>query len=319
MSKTICVTGGSGFLGSHIIKLLLEKGYTVHTTVRNKNKGVEHLTSLKNSHNLKFFEADLLKDSFDEAFTGCSAVFHTASPFFLTTNDPENDLIKPAVEGTKNILRSVDKIETINTLVVTSSIAAIAYKTVEIGHVWSEEDWSDEELMRTKNQFYQLSKTLAEKEVWKWEETQKRKVRVATINPAMIIGPPLQSTVNTSTDILISLINGSKQKISNVRFFYCDVREVALAHLLILENQNAHGRHLIANEHKHAEDICNSLRTWYPTRESKIPKELDFNPNDKLPETKADTSKLQSLGLKYLSFEQSAKDTVDSSIQKGFL
>eukprot|EP01091_Cochliopodium_minus_P010210 TRINITY_DN2664_c0_g1_i2.p1 TRINITY_DN2664_c0_g1~~TRINITY_DN2664_c0_g1_i2.p1 ORF type:complete len:320 (-),score=99.28 TRINITY_DN2664_c0_g1_i2:65-1024(-) len=319
MSKTVCVTGGSGFLGSHLIKLLLENGYTVHTTVRNKNKGMEHLTSLKNSENLKFFEADLLKDSFDQAFAGCSAVFHTASPFFYSSSDPENDLIKPAVEGTKNVLKSVDNIESVTTLIVTSSIAAVAYKTVEKGHVWSEEDWSDEEYMKSKNLFYQLSKTLAEKEVWKWEKTQTRKVRVATINPSMIIGPPLQSTVNTSTDILISLINGSKQKIPNMRFFYCDVREVALAHLLVLENQTAHGRFLCANESKHAEDISNSLRTWYPTRESKIPKELDFNPNDKLPETKADTSKLQSLGLKYLSFEQSAKDTVDSSIQKGFL
>jgi len=88
-TKPILVTGGTGYLASWIIKMLLEDGIDVHATVRDSSNTakIEHLTTLANqsSATLKLFDADLLKKgSFEEAMGDCELVFHTASPFIIS-------------------------------------------------------------------------------------------------------------------------------------------------------------------------------------------------------------------------------------------
>ena len=128
MSKIVCVTGASGFLGSHVVRILLEKGYTVHGTVRNVSdpKKTRHLTSLPGaSERLHLFSAELLiADSFMEAFANCTGVFHTASPFFLSKTTME-EMVDPALKGTLNVLNTVSKNPSIKRVVITSSTAAV--------------------------------------------------------------------------------------------------------------------------------------------------------------------------------------------------
>jgi nucleoside-diphosphate-sugar epimerase len=129
-NKIVCVTGATGFAASHLIKQLLEKGYTVHTTVRSlsQKERYQFLYNLENAEtHLKLFEADLLMDgSFDEAVKNCSVVYHPASPFFLATpKDPQKELVDPAVNGTLNVLNSCSMSQTIKRVVVTSSGAAL--------------------------------------------------------------------------------------------------------------------------------------------------------------------------------------------------
>jgi nucleoside-diphosphate-sugar epimerase len=91
--KTVCVTGASGFIASWLVKLLLERGYTVRGTVRNPEKS-KHLLQLPGaSDNLKLVAANLLEQGrFDEAVQGCDGVFHTASPYFTkNVTDPQVD------------------------------------------------------------------------------------------------------------------------------------------------------------------------------------------------------------------------------------
>mmetsp|Transcript_8698 Transcript_8698/g.12684 ORF Transcript_8698/g.12684 Transcript_8698/m.12684 type:complete len:141 (+) Transcript_8698:141-563(+) len=80
----VCVTGASGFIASHIVKQLLEKGYTVHGTVRDASNAAKtaHLTGLPGaSERLKLFSAGLLdQGAYKEAISGCCGVFHVASP-----------------------------------------------------------------------------------------------------------------------------------------------------------------------------------------------------------------------------------------------
>ena len=88
-TKPVLVTGGTGYIASWIIKILLEDGISVHATVRDPSntKKVEHLTAIADSSEgeLKFFKADLLEPgSFDDSMQGCELVIHTASPFFIT-------------------------------------------------------------------------------------------------------------------------------------------------------------------------------------------------------------------------------------------
>lgn len=77
---------------------------------------------------LKLFKANLLEEgSFDAEIAGCEGVFHTASPFFLETSNPQEDLIDPAVKGTLNVLRSCAKTPSVKRVILTSSEAAIAF------------------------------------------------------------------------------------------------------------------------------------------------------------------------------------------------
>ena len=127
----VLVTGASGYIGSWIVRYLLEAGRTVHGTVRNPQKetGLEHLHKLSADHpgKLTLFKADLLDTgSFDEAMAGCELVMHTASPFLLQgVTDAAEALVRPALEGTRNVLDSVNRTESVKRVVLTSSVVAI--------------------------------------------------------------------------------------------------------------------------------------------------------------------------------------------------
>ncbi|KAF3960492.1 hypothetical protein CMV_014803 [Castanea mollissima] len=92
--KVVCVTGASGYIASWLVKLLLQRGYTVKATVRDTKdlKKTEHLLALDGAkERLKLFKANLLDEgSFDSAVDGCQGVFHTASPVFITASDPQD-------------------------------------------------------------------------------------------------------------------------------------------------------------------------------------------------------------------------------------
>jgi nucleoside-diphosphate-sugar epimerase len=99
--------GATGYIGSRVCKDLLARSYTVHAVVRTLAKA-DGLKDLENaSTHLKIFEvADLVTGNYTCAFSGCHYVIHTATPLKFTAPDPENDIIRPAVEGTQNVLKT---------------------------------------------------------------------------------------------------------------------------------------------------------------------------------------------------------------------
>ncbi|MBA0672435.1 hypothetical protein Goklo_025146, partial [Gossypium klotzschianum] len=129
--KTVCVTGASGYIASWLVKQLLLRGYTVKASVRDPNdpRKTRHLLGLEGAEGrLKLFKADLLEQgSFDSVVEGCVGVFHTASPFYHDVLDPQAELLDPAVKGTLNVLSSCAKTPSVKRVVLTSSIAAVAY------------------------------------------------------------------------------------------------------------------------------------------------------------------------------------------------
>ncbi|XP_039172568.1 phenylacetaldehyde reductase-like isoform X3 [Eucalyptus grandis] len=91
--KVVCVSGGAGYIASWVVKLLLQRGYTVKATMRDPNdpKKTEHLLALEGAkERLQLFKGDLLEEgSFDSVVNGCIGVFHTASPVLLSVADPQ--------------------------------------------------------------------------------------------------------------------------------------------------------------------------------------------------------------------------------------
>ncbi len=128
--KPILVTGATGYIAGWVIVGLLDKGYTVHATVRDpaKTDKIAHLVkhAEQSSGSIKFFKADLLTPhAYDEAMQGCEIVIHMASPFVISNfKDAQKDLVDPALEGTRNVLESANRTESVKRIVLTSSIAA---------------------------------------------------------------------------------------------------------------------------------------------------------------------------------------------------
>nr|AAY26021.2 cinnamyl alcohol dehydrogenase [Eucommia ulmoides] len=316
--KTVCVTGASGFIASWIVKFLLQRGYTVRATVRDPNdpKKTEHLRTLEGaSERLHLFKAELLEDgAFDAVVDGTDGVFHTASPFFYNTDNPQKDLIDPAVKGSVNVLGSCAKSPSVKRVVLTSSVAAVAINSrPKNPDVVVDETWhSDVEFCTQRKLWYVLSKTLAEEAAWKF--AKEKGLDLVTINPAMVIGPLLQPSLNTSASAILNFLNGAKTY-SNSSMGWIDVRNVANAHIQAFEIPSANGRYCLVERVAHYSEIVQILRNHYPTLP--LPEKCaDDNPFQ--PTFQVSKEKAKSLGIEFIPLEVSIKDTVESLKEKKF-
>jgi len=252
--KTILTTGGTGYIGSWVVKDLLEKGYTVRLTVRNKAKtsGYQHLTKIAEtaSGKLEIWEADLLKEgSYNAAAEGSDAIIHMASPFFLKFKDAQKELIEPAVNGTINILNAANASSTVRKVILTSSVAAVHGDSIDMQELGLSE-FTEEHFNSTstiKHQPYSYSKVTAEKTAWKMADAQN-KWTLVVINPSFVMGPPLTlETKSESIQFMRDMISGKFYTgAPALEFGFVDVRDVSKAHILALENPNANGRHILA-------------------------------------------------------------------------
>jgi nucleoside-diphosphate-sugar epimerase len=244
----VLVTGASGYLGIHCVKQLLDAGYIVRGTVRSLSnpKKVEPLRSLPYaSERLELVVADLEKpDGWPAAIQDCTYILHTASPFPV---NPDETIIKTAVDGTLNVLSAAAKISTVKKIVLTSSCVAIMEGHDDKGtRIFNENDWT---VVTPKTNPYHLSKVAAEQAAWNFVKnfgSNDNKFSLTVINPSFIIGPQLSDIEGTSANHIKMFLNHSMPVVPTICIPMVDVRDVALCHIKAMSNSKTDGERIIA-------------------------------------------------------------------------
>ncbi|KAL2557232.1 NAD(P)-binding Rossmann-fold superfamily protein [Forsythia ovata] len=315
--EVVCVTGGSGYIGSWLVRLLLERGYTVHATVKDLNdeKETKHLEDFEGAKSrLQLFQMDLFNyDSIVTAITGTTGVFHLASPCIVDeVRDPENELLAPAIKGTINVLTAAKELGVGRVVVTSSGGAIVASPNWPADVVKNEECWSDQEYCKQKGEWYSLSKTLAEKAAW--EFAKEKDLDIVVVNPGMAMGPIIPPALNASMLMILRLLQGSTEVYEDIFLGSVHVKDVALAHILVYENRSATGRHLCVEAISHYGDLAAKVAELCP--EYKVPRfPKDTQPG--LLRAKDASKKLIDLGLEFIPIEQIIRDSVESLKSKG--
>jgi nucleoside-diphosphate-sugar epimerase len=271
-NKTILVTGGTGYIGSWIVKYLLARSYTVRLAVRDRSnrEKYDHLENInrKKPGKLEIWEADLLKEgSYDAAAAGADAIIHVASPFTLRFKDARRELIDPALLGTRNVLQAASKSGTVKKVVLTSSVAAIYGDNIDMqdrGITEFTEEHFNTSSTET-HQPYSFSKVSAENEAWKIARTQ-HKWKLVVVNPAFVMGPSLTDNSDSESINLMNRILRGELFFGapDISFGFVDVRDTAYAHILALENDAASGRYILSERTMNMMSLTRMINKLYP-------------------------------------------------------
>jgi dihydroflavonol-4-reductase len=271
--QTVLVTGITGFIGLHCAAQLIEAGYRVRGTLRDKSREAEVRSTLGTHDDLEIVEADLLRDTgWQDAAQGSTYVLHVASPLALEDPGNEDELIIPARDGTLRVLKAAADAG-VGRVVVTSSMAAVSADGMPYrpDKIYDESDWSNPEAGISA---YEKSKTLAERAAWAFVEQlpPDNPLTLACINPCLVLGPVLGSDDAVSIGVVSRLMRRDVPALPDIGFTVVDVRDVAAAHITAMTQANAAGhRFCCVGEAAGLIDIAKILHANYADRGYRIP------------------------------------------------
>ena len=271
---TVLITGISGFIAKHCAVEMLNAGYGVRGTVRSMHKSGDVRASIAKHADvarLEFAAADLESDDgWGRAVAGCGHVLHVASPFPAKQPKDEQDLIRPAVEGTLRVLRAAAAAN-VERFVQTSSTAAVFY-----GHPrertapFTEDDWTD--VGHPSVTAYSRSKTLAERAARDFMARERPALHYSSVNPGLVLGSALDRDIGTSATIVQMFLKGKYPGAPRMSIAVVDVRDVARMHRLALETRApSGGRYLGSAATLWMIDIARALRQHLGGAARKMP------------------------------------------------
>lgn len=271
---TVLVTGGSGYIGGWCVATLLQRGYVVRTTVRDLSKEAAVRASLGRitdpGNRLSFHAANLTADAgWDEAVAGCDYVLHVASPLGVADPKDPNDLIVPAREGAKRAVGAAIKAG-VKRVVLTSSVAATSKGSGGGDWVSDETVWTDP--TEPKVSAYAQSKTLAERAAWDLINASTGETTLATVNPALVLGPVTSDDFSESVQVVERLLSGRVPGLPRLGFNVVDVRDVADLHIRAMTHPHAAGeRFIAAGQFAWMGDLAALLRARLGDGAAKVP------------------------------------------------
>jgi nucleoside-diphosphate-sugar epimerase len=279
-SAPVLVTGGSGFIGSHLILALLQQGHTVRTTVRSLTRETDVRSALANADapadtkdRLTFVAADLTSDDgWKEAVEGCQYVHHVASPFPLALPKHEDELIIPARDGALRVLRAA-RDAGVKRVILTSSFAAVGYGWPGTRkEIFTEKDWTILD-GNVRVPPYQKSKTVAEKAAWDFIEKEGGNLELAVVNPVGVFGPVIGKDIGTSLEIVRQIVVGRVPAAPDVSFGAVDVRDVADLHIRAMNDPKAKGERFLGTNVPVISmlDIAKIIKAKRPEHAKKVP------------------------------------------------
>ncbi|KAF7849955.1 hypothetical protein BT93_L0082 [Corymbia citriodora subsp. variegata] len=321
---TVCVTGGTGFIASWLVMRLLERGYSVQTTVRPDPDGSRDISFLTNlpgaSERLRILTANLGDpESFGPAIEGCVGVFHVATPVDLEDKEPELVITRRSIDGALGILRACLNSKTVKRVVYTSSVSAVQYNNDSGDNTLDEDSWSDVKSLGELTMFrgYAISKTMTEKGALEFGE--RHGLEVVTVTPTCVHGPFICPKFARSVQMALALVLGNENDYSALlKISLVHVDDVVRAHIFLFEHPDAKGRYICSLATMTIEEMSKFLSKRYP--------EFQIPSTESLKEVKGSgwanfsSRKLLDAGFEY---KYGIEDMFDGAIQcceeKGYL
>ena len=336
MSGLVLVTGAAGFVGSHVVRELLECGFSVRGTVRNL-ENAEFLNKLPGAERLEIVQMDLLEsESVISAVRGCDDVIHCAAALYVGVDNAQTQVVDPSIQGTQNLVEAIDSVGGVNRIVHTSSVAAVRQTHFNSGRVFNYEDWCDD--ASVESNAYGFAKAGAEMVARGWvaSKSEDEKPRYVSINPCVVFGPMMSERhLEGSMTILDHLLKRKYPFLVKMHVNIVDVRDVAKAHVKALTVGPDGGRYIVYNDSLWMPDIAKLLRRQIPDRKwAKIvlPKSLTyvlsvFHPQLSFAWVKKNIGTtcsydvrpaVDDLGMEWIPVEDSIIDGVRSAIEAGW-
>lgn len=274
MPQTVLLTGASGYIAKHIALRLLEAGFHVCGSVRSLSRSAEviaavqpHLSDPSNLETrLTFVALDLSSDEgWTDAMKDVDVLMHTASSFPFNQPKNEDDLIRPAVDGTLRAMRAAHAAG-VKRVILTSSTAAISGSALPAGDTsFDETNWTDP--TDPDAVAYVRSNTLAERAAWDFVRDETPDMQLTTVNPGFVLGAPLDNNYGTSIAVIERVLRAKDPMVPDIGFATVDVLDVADMHVAAITKPETIGQRIMTVDRylKFAE-IAQAIKMAYPER-----------------------------------------------------
>ncbi len=174
---------------------------------------------------------------------GAHALIHTATPYIYAADDPQKEIVDPAVNGTVDAIQGALAAGVRRVVVTSSGGAVFSFPPPRAGYVYTEKDWNTWSTL-TNNPYF-LSKRLAEQAAWRLWDQHKDRLDLVVVNPGFVVGPLQSASINTSLQTVVNHLTGRVKKATPGRLPFVDVRDVALAHVIAMEQDAAIGHRCV--------------------------------------------------------------------------